>query len=96
MTATARIQPPPPEDLEQVRRETPAGVALVLLFGLLLWRGIRIGDLSVMSVLTATHGFRLVEAVNHPHVKVDYDKALVKKGPSIGTDDVLPVNPLDN
>jgi APA family basic amino acid/polyamine antiporter len=27
-------------------RRVPAGVALVLLFGLLLWRGIRIGDLS--------------------------------------------------
>jgi hydroxypyruvate isomerase len=26
-----------------------------------------------MSVLTATHGFRLVDAVNHPHVKLDYD-----------------------
>jgi APA family basic amino acid/polyamine antiporter len=36
-------------------RRVPAGVALVLLFGLLLWRGIRIGDLSqqVLSALKA-------------------------------------------
>src|SRR3954447_10775650 len=33
-------------------RRVPAGVALVLLFGLLLWRGIRIGDLS-QQILTA-------------------------------------------
>ena len=33
----------------------PAGVALVLLFGLLLWRGIRVGDLSqqILSALKA-------------------------------------------
>jgi hypothetical protein len=31
----------------------PAGVALVLLFGLLLWRGIRIGDLS-RQILSAS------------------------------------------
>jgi APA family basic amino acid/polyamine antiporter len=38
-----------------VGRRVPAGVALVLLFGLLLWRGIRIGDLSqqVLSALKA-------------------------------------------
>jgi basic amino acid/polyamine antiporter, APA family len=36
-------------------RRVPAGVALVLLFGLLLWRGIRIGDLSqqILSALKA-------------------------------------------
>jgi APA family basic amino acid/polyamine antiporter len=36
-------------------RRVPVGVALVLLFGLLLWRGIRIGDLSqqVLSALKA-------------------------------------------
>ncbi|HMH55570.1 MAG TPA: APC family permease [Gemmatimonadales bacterium] len=33
-------------------RRVPAGVALVLLFGLLLWRGIRIGDLS-QQILSA-------------------------------------------
>src|SRR3954463_6415036 len=33
-------------------RRVAAGVALVLLFGLLLWRGIRIGDLS-QQILTA-------------------------------------------
>src|SRR3954466_1064414 len=33
-------------------RRVPAGVGLVLLFGLLLWRGIRIGDLS-QQILTA-------------------------------------------
>jgi len=33
-------------------RQVPAGVALVLLFGLLLWRGIRIGDLS-QQILSA-------------------------------------------
>jgi APA family basic amino acid/polyamine antiporter len=31
-------------------RRVPAGVALVLLFGLLLWRGIRIGDLSQQAL----------------------------------------------
>ena len=35
-----------------VGRQVPAGVALVLLFGLLLWRGIRIGDLS-QQILSA-------------------------------------------
>ena len=35
-----------------VGRRVPAGVALVLLFGLLLWRGIRIGDLS-QQILSA-------------------------------------------
>ncbi len=36
-------------------RRVLAGVALVLLFGLLLWRGIRVGDLSqqILSALTA-------------------------------------------
>ena len=36
-------------------RRVPAGVALVLLFGLLLWRGIRVGDLSqqILSALKA-------------------------------------------
>ena len=36
-------------------RRVPAGVALVFLFGLLLWRGIRIGDLSqqILSALKA-------------------------------------------
>ncbi len=36
-------------------RRVPAGVALVLLFGLILWRGIRIGDLSqqILSALKA-------------------------------------------
>jgi APA family basic amino acid/polyamine antiporter len=36
-------------------RRVPAGVALVLCFGLLLWRGIRIGDLSqqILSALKA-------------------------------------------
>jgi len=36
-------------------RRAPAGVALVLAFGLLLWRGIRIGDLSqqILSALKA-------------------------------------------
>jgi basic amino acid/polyamine antiporter, APA family len=36
-------------------RRAPAGVALVLAFGLLLWRGIRVGDLSqqVLSALKA-------------------------------------------
>jgi len=36
-------------------RRAPAGVALVLLFGLLLWRGIRVGDLSqqILSALKA-------------------------------------------
>jgi APA family basic amino acid/polyamine antiporter len=36
-------------------RRIPAGVALVLLFGLLLWRGIRVGDLSqqILSALKA-------------------------------------------
>jgi APA family basic amino acid/polyamine antiporter len=36
-------------------RRVPVGVALVLLFGLLLWRGIRIGDLSqqILSALKA-------------------------------------------
>lgn len=36
-------------------RRVPAGVALVVLFGLLLWRGIRIGDLSqqILSALKA-------------------------------------------
>jgi hypothetical protein len=36
-------------------RRVPAGAALVLLFGLLLWRGIRIGDLSqqILSALKA-------------------------------------------
>ena len=36
-------------------RRAPVGVALVLLFGLLLWRGIRIGDLSqqILSALKA-------------------------------------------
>jgi APA family basic amino acid/polyamine antiporter len=36
-------------------RRTPVGVALVLLFGLLLWRGIRVGDLSqqILSALKA-------------------------------------------
>ena len=36
-------------------RRVPAGVGLVLLFGLLLWRGIRIGDLSqqILSALKA-------------------------------------------
>jgi APA family basic amino acid/polyamine antiporter len=33
-------------------RRVPAGVGLVILFGLLLWRGIRIGDLS-QQILTA-------------------------------------------
>lgn len=33
-------------------RRVPAGVGLVLLFGLLLWRGIRIGDLS-QQILSA-------------------------------------------
>jgi basic amino acid/polyamine antiporter, APA family len=33
-------------------RRVPAGVALVLLFGLLLWRGIRVGDL-VQQILSA-------------------------------------------
>jgi APA family basic amino acid/polyamine antiporter len=33
-------------------RQVPAGVVLVLLFGLLLWRGIRIGDLS-QQILSA-------------------------------------------
>ncbi len=33
-------------------RQVPAGVALVFLFGLLLWRGIRIGDLS-QQILSA-------------------------------------------
>ena len=33
-------------------RRVPAGVGLVLLFGLLLWRGIRVGDLS-QQILTA-------------------------------------------
>ncbi|HET9466184.1 MAG TPA: APC family permease [Gemmatimonadales bacterium] len=33
-------------------RHVPAGVALVLLFGLLLWRGIRVGDLS-QQILSA-------------------------------------------
>jgi APA family basic amino acid/polyamine antiporter len=38
-----------------VGRRVPAGVALVLLFGLLLWRGIRVGDLSqqILSALKA-------------------------------------------
>ena len=36
-------------------RQVPAGVGLVLLFGLLLWRGIRIGDLTqqLLSALKA-------------------------------------------
>jgi len=36
-------------------RRVPVGVALVLLFGLLLWRGIRVGDLSqqILSALKA-------------------------------------------
>lgn len=36
-------------------RRTPAGIALVLVFALLLWRGIRIGDLSqqILSALKA-------------------------------------------
>ncbi len=36
-------------------RRAPAGVTLVLLFGLLLWRGIRVGDLSqqILSALKA-------------------------------------------
>jgi APA family basic amino acid/polyamine antiporter len=36
-------------------RRVPAGVALVLLFGLFLWRGIRVGDLSqqILSALKA-------------------------------------------
>ena len=36
-------------------RRVPAGVALVLCFGLLLWRGIRVGDLSqqILSALKA-------------------------------------------
>ncbi len=36
-------------------RRAPAGVALVLVFGLLLWRGIRVGDLSqqILSALKA-------------------------------------------
>ena len=36
-------------------RRVPAGVGLVLLFGLLLWRGIRIGDLAqqILSALKA-------------------------------------------
>ena len=36
-------------------RRVPAGVGLVLLFGLLLWRGIRVGDLSqqLLSALKA-------------------------------------------
>ena len=36
-------------------RRVPAGVGLVLLFGLLLWRGIRVGDLSqqILSALKA-------------------------------------------
>jgi APA family basic amino acid/polyamine antiporter len=38
-----------------VGRRVPAGVGLVLLFGLLLWRGIRVGDLSqqILSALKA-------------------------------------------
>src|SRR5690242_15751226 len=36
-------------------RRTPAGVVLVIAFGLLLWRGLRIGDLSqqILSALKA-------------------------------------------
>ena len=42
-------------------RRVPAGVALVLLFGLLLWRGIRVGDLS-QQILSALEG----AGVRHP------------------------------
>ncbi len=45
-------------------RRAPAGVALVLLFGLLLWRGIKIGDLS-QQILSASKAlsFGLLVAV---------------------------------
>jgi basic amino acid/polyamine antiporter, APA family len=43
MVFTEYLEPLVPE---LAGRRVPAGVALVLLFGLLLWRGIRIGDLS--------------------------------------------------
>jgi APA family basic amino acid/polyamine antiporter len=49
MVFTEYLQPLMPE---LAGRRVPAGVLLVLLFGLLLWRGIRIGDLS-QQVLSA-------------------------------------------
>jgi hydroxypyruvate isomerase len=33
-----------------------------------------------MSVLTAPHGFHIVEEVNHPHVRLDYDMHQVQMG----------------
>jgi hydroxypyruvate isomerase len=33
-----------------------------------------------MSVLTATHGFRIVEEVNHPYVRLDYDMHQTQMG----------------
>ena len=49
MVFTEYLEPLMPE---LAGRRVPAGVALVLLFGLLLWRGIRIGDLS-QQILSA-------------------------------------------
>jgi hydroxypyruvate isomerase len=33
-----------------------------------------------MSVLTATHGFKIIEDVNHPHVLLDYDMHQIQYG----------------
>jgi hydroxypyruvate isomerase len=33
-----------------------------------------------MSVLTATHGFKIIEEVNHPHVLLDYDMHQIQYG----------------